>query len=129
MGGIGKFTIAGRVVDVEGNAVVDAEVMVAMTVVYTGANGEFELTVGKRKAYAVVVEGWKAVSGAEIASGEPDDCCGSLKMRSVGCMVCKRDNKPDGGLGMCTRCYSREFQLRKNLLRELIEAYDAGHKI
>ena len=35
----------------------------------TGATGEFELTVGKRKVYAVVV-GWRIVSGAEIASGE-----------------------------------------------------------
>jgi hypothetical protein len=56
-GGIGKFTIAGRVVDVEGNAVVDAEVMVGKTVVYTGVNGEFELKVRKTKAYAVAVEG------------------------------------------------------------------------
>lgn len=69
-GGLGKFTIAGRVVDVKGNAVVDAEVMVGKTVVYTGANGEFELTVRKRKAYAVVVEGWRIVSGAEIEAGE-----------------------------------------------------------
>jgi hypothetical protein len=38
-GGLGKFTIAGRVVDVEGNAVVDAEVMVGKTMVYTGVNG------------------------------------------------------------------------------------------
>jgi hypothetical protein len=38
--------------------------------VYTGATGEFELTVGKRKAYAVVVEERKDVSGAEIDAGE-----------------------------------------------------------
>jgi phosphohistidine swiveling domain-containing protein len=69
-GGLGKFTIAGRVVDADGNAVVDAEVMVGKTVVYTRANGEFELTVRKRKAYAVVVEGWKVISGAEIEAGE-----------------------------------------------------------
>jgi hypothetical protein len=37
--GLGKFTIAGRVVDVEGNAVVDAEVMVGKTVVYTRGRG------------------------------------------------------------------------------------------
>jgi hypothetical protein len=35
-----------------------AEVMVGKTVVYTGANGEFEMTVRKKRAYAVVVEGW-----------------------------------------------------------------------
>jgi hypothetical protein len=44
------FTIARRVVDVEGNAVADAGVMVRKTMVYTGANGEFEFTVGERKA-------------------------------------------------------------------------------
>jgi hypothetical protein len=44
--------------------------MVGKTVVYTGANGEFELAVGKRKAYAVVVQGFRIVSGAVIASGE-----------------------------------------------------------
>ena len=36
-------------VDVERNAVADAEVMVGKTVDYTGANGEFELTVRKRR--------------------------------------------------------------------------------
>jgi len=56
--------------DVEGNAVVDAEVMVGKTVVCTGVNGEFELTVAKRKAYAAVVEGRGIVSGAEITPGE-----------------------------------------------------------
>jgi hypothetical protein len=40
-GGLGKFTIAGRVVDVDGNAVVDAEVMVGRTMVYKGANGHY----------------------------------------------------------------------------------------
>ena len=50
------------VVDVEGNAVVDAEVMVGKTAVYTGANGEF-LTQCRRR-------GWKIVSGAEIEAGE-----------------------------------------------------------
>jgi hypothetical protein len=39
-------------------------------VVYTGVNGECELTVTKRKAYAVVVDGWGVVSGAEIVAGE-----------------------------------------------------------
>jgi hypothetical protein len=58
------------VVDVEGNAVVDAEVMVGKTVVYTVANGECELTVRKKRAYAVVVEGWMIASKAEIEVGE-----------------------------------------------------------
>jgi hypothetical protein len=58
------------VADVEGNAVVDAEVMVGKTVVYTVANGEFELTVRKKRAHAVVVEGWMIVSKAEIDVGE-----------------------------------------------------------
>jgi hypothetical protein len=69
-GGLGKFTISGRVVDVDGSAAVDAEVMVGKTVVYTGANGEFELTVRKKRASAVVVDGRKVVSGAEIEAGE-----------------------------------------------------------
>ena len=45
-GALGKFTIVGRVVDVDGNAVVDAEVIEGKT------------------------EGWKIVSGAEIDPGE-----------------------------------------------------------
>jgi hypothetical protein len=52
--------------DVDGNAVVDAEVMEGKTVFYTGANGEFELTFRKRKACAVSAGGWRTVSGAEI---------------------------------------------------------------
>ena len=35
-----------------------------------GSTGEFELTVRKRKALAVVVEGWRIVSGASIEAGE-----------------------------------------------------------
>ena len=50
----------------DGNAVVDAEVMEGKTVFYTGANGEFELTFRKRKACAVSAGGWRTVSGAEI---------------------------------------------------------------
>jgi hypothetical protein len=69
-GGLGKFTIAGRVVDERGNCVAGVELQVGKTMVYTGANGEFELKVRKRKAYPVAVEGWKVVSGAEIAAGE-----------------------------------------------------------
>jgi hypothetical protein len=57
-GGLGKFTIAGRVVDESGNGVADVELQVDKQSVYAGATGEFELTVGRRKAYAVVVEGW-----------------------------------------------------------------------
>jgi hypothetical protein len=34
------------------------------------SDGEFELTVGKRRAYAVPAEGWRIVSGAEIEAGE-----------------------------------------------------------
>ena len=36
----------------------------------SGVNGEFELTVTKRKAYAVVVEGWRIVSGTQVEAGE-----------------------------------------------------------
>ena len=36
----------------------------------TGTTGEFELTVGKRRTYAVSAEGWRVVSGAEIEAGE-----------------------------------------------------------
>ena len=43
-------------------------------------------------------------------------------------MVCARSDTPQGGLGMCTRCYSREFQIMTRILRKLIEASDAGHK-
>jgi len=50
--------------------VADVELQVGKQTVYTGAMGEFELTAGKRKAYAVVVEGWRIVSGAEIYAGE-----------------------------------------------------------
>jgi hypothetical protein len=31
---------------------------------------EFGLTVRKRKAYAVVVDGWRVVSGAKVEPGE-----------------------------------------------------------
>jgi hypothetical protein len=48
----------------------DLELQVGKQTVCTGATGEFELTVGKRKAYAVAVEGWKIGSGAEIEAGE-----------------------------------------------------------
>ena len=37
---------------------------------YTGGNGEFELTVRKRKAYVVVAEGWRIVSGARLRREE-----------------------------------------------------------
>jgi hypothetical protein len=58
------------VVDSNGNGVADVELQVGKQTVYTGANGEFELTVGKRRAYAVVVEGWTIVSGAEVEPRE-----------------------------------------------------------
>jgi len=59
----------------------------------------------------------------------PEQPAHALRYERLGCIVCKRDDKPHGGLGMCWTCYNREFQLRKNLLRELIEAYDAGRRI
>jgi hypothetical protein len=36
----------------------------------SAVNGEFELTVRKRKAYAVMVEGWRIVSGTQVEAGE-----------------------------------------------------------
>jgi hypothetical protein len=41
-------------------------------------------------------------------------------------MVCTRSDTPHGGLGMCTRCYCREFQVRTRILRKLIEESDGG---
>ena len=48
----------------------DAEVVVGKTMVYTGAKGEFELTVGKRKAYAVSAEGWKIQKNSNLEDNE-----------------------------------------------------------
>jgi hypothetical protein len=45
-----------RVVDTSGDAVADVELQVGKQTVYTGATGEFELTVGKRRAYGVPAE-------------------------------------------------------------------------
>jgi hypothetical protein len=59
-GGLGKFTIAGRVVDRNGNGVADVELQVGKQTVYTGATVEFELTVVKRRPYAVSAEGWRS---------------------------------------------------------------------
>jgi hypothetical protein len=59
----------------------------------------------------------------------PEQRVHALRYERFGCMVCKRDDKPHMGLGMCGTCYNREFQLRKKLLKELIEAYDAGRRI
>jgi len=58
-GGLGKGTVAGTVVDSSGNRVADVELQVGKQTVYTGATGGFELTVGKRRAYAVEVVGSK----------------------------------------------------------------------
>jgi hypothetical protein len=66
-GGLGKFTIAGRVLDVE--------VMVGKTVVYTGVNGEFEFAVRKKRADAVAVEGRKGVSGSGDRTGRSGYGC------------------------------------------------------
>jgi hypothetical protein len=52
-----------------------------------------------------------------------------VRYEQGGCMVCARSDTPHSGLGMCTRCYSREFQLRTRILRKLIEESDAGHQI
>lgn len=38
--------------------------------VYAGATGEFEMMVGKWKAYAVVVEGLRIVSRTNVEAGE-----------------------------------------------------------
>ena len=59
----------------------------------------------------------------------PEQRVHALRYERFGCMVCKRDDKPHGGLGMCGTCYNREFQLRKKILRELIEEYEAGRRI
>jgi hypothetical protein len=59
----------------------------------------------------------------------PEQRVHALRYERLGCMVCKRDDEPHNSLGMCHRCYSRESQLRKKLLKELIEAYDAGRRI
>jgi hypothetical protein len=55
-GATGKHVIASQS-DVAESLSLDAEVMVGKTVVYTGASGEFELTVKKKRAYEVSVEG------------------------------------------------------------------------
>ena len=59
----------------------------------------------------------------------PEQRVHALRYERHGCMICKRDDKGHGGLGMCGTCYNRESQLRKKLLKELIEAYDAGRRI
>jgi len=59
----------------------------------------------------------------------PEQRVHALRFERHGCMVCKRDDKGHGGLGMCETCYNRESQLRKRLFREVIKAYDAGRRI
>jgi hypothetical protein len=59
----------------------------------------------------------------------PEQRVHAVRYEQRGCMVCNRSDKPHNGLGMCTRCYSREFQLRKRILPKLIEESDAGHQI
>jgi hypothetical protein len=59
----------------------------------------------------------------------PEQRVHAVRYEQGGCMVCTRSDTPHGGLGMCTRCYSRELQLRKRILRKLIEESDAGHQI
>jgi hypothetical protein len=41
--------------------------MVGKTVVYTGANGEFEMTVRKKRAFTVVVEGGRLFQGRRLS--------------------------------------------------------------
>jgi hypothetical protein len=69
-GGLGKFTIAGKVVDSSGNGAADVELQVSNQTVYTGATGGFELMAGKRRSYVVSAEGFRIVSGAEVKPGE-----------------------------------------------------------
>jgi hypothetical protein len=57
----------------------------------------------------------------------PEQRVHAVRYEQRGCMVCTRSDTPHGGLGMCTRCYSREFQIRTRILRKLIEESDAGH--
>jgi hypothetical protein len=59
----------------------------------------------------------------------PEQRVHAVRYEQGGCMVCTRSDTPHNSLGMCTRCYSREFQLRTRILRKLIEASDAGHQI
>ena len=50
----------------------------------------------------------------------PEQRVHAVRYEQGGCMVCTRSDTPYGGLGMCTRCYSREFQVRIRILRKLI---------
>jgi hypothetical protein len=59
-----------RVVDSSGNDVADVELQVGKQTVFAGATGEFELTVGKRKAYVASAEGWRILSGTNVEPGE-----------------------------------------------------------
>lgn len=49
----------------------------------------------------------------------PEQRVHSLRYERLGCMICQGCERPHGGLGMCDKCYAREFQLRKRLIREL----------
>ena len=55
----------------------------------------------------------------------PEQRVHAVRYEQGGCMICTRSDTPHGGLGMCTRCYSREFQLRTRILRKLIEESDS----
>ena len=59
----------------------------------------------------------------------PEQRVHAIRYQRGGCMVCKGDDTQHGGLGMCTRCYAREFQVRKRLLKELMDAADEGRQI
>jgi hypothetical protein len=49
----------------------------------------------------------------------PEQRVHSLRYERFGCMICNMAERPHGGLGMCDKCYAREFQIRKRLIREL----------
>ena len=59
----------------------------------------------------------------------PEQRVNAVRYEEGGCMICKRDDKPHGSLGMCATCYNREFQIGTRILQKLIEESDAGHQI
>ena len=78
-GGLGRFTIAGRVVDESGNGVADMELQVGKQTVYIGARGDFVVSINKRKRYKLTIAvedfltvGWRVVSApAEVTPEDP----------------------------------------------------------
>jgi hypothetical protein len=76
---MGRFTIAGRVVDSSGNGVADVELQVGKQTVYIGASGGFAVSMNRKKRYKLTVmvqdfltTGWRVVSApAEVTPEEP----------------------------------------------------------